>query len=132
MAKKRINIDHPLKSSSESIIWSLISTPEGMAKWLADEVDREGDTFVFTWGHTYGHHEIKRAEITDVVRNRYIRLRWHNDEDPEAYLELRVDRSDLTGDYMLHIVDFAAEDDVESLYDLWDDNLDQLHRSTGL
>lgn len=132
MGKKRITIEHPLRSKSESIIWNLVSTPEGLAKWLADEVELMGDTLVFTWGHTYSHHEIKRADITDVVRTRYIRMRWQNDEDPDAYLELRIDRSELTGAYMLIITDFAFEDDADSLLDLWEDNLERLHRTTGL
>ncbi len=132
MGKKRITIEHPLQSKSESIIWGVVSTPEGYAKWLADEVDQMGNTFIFTWGHTYSHHEIKRADISDVVRMRYIRLRWQNDEDPEAYLEFRIDHSELTGGYTLIITDFAFEDDVDSLYDLWEDNLKRLHHTTGL
>ena len=132
MGKKRITIEHPLLSKSESIIWNVISTPEGLAKWLADEVDQEGNTLIFTWGHTYSHHEIKRADITNCVRMKYIRMKLQNDDDPEAYLEMRIHRSDLTGTFILEITDFAAEDDVDSLHDLWDDNLKRLHHSTGL
>ena len=132
MSKKRIHIEHQLSSKSESIIWNTISTPEGMAKWLADEVEQRGDTLIFTWGLTYSQHEIKQADITRLVRNRYIRLKWHGDEDPEAFLEMRVERSDLTGAYTLTIIDFAQEEDTDSLYDLWADNLKRLHHSTGL
>jgi len=132
MSKKLIHIEHQLSSKSESIIWNAISTPEGMAKWLADEVEQQGDTLIFTWGLTYSQHEIKRADIVELVRFQSIRLQWHGDEDPDAYLEMRVDRSDLTGAYTLSITDFAPEDDTDSLYDLWEDNLKRLHHSTGL
>ena len=132
MGKKRIHIEHQLRSKSEPIIWNAISTPEGLMKWFADEVDQRGNTLIFTWGLPYSHHEIKKADITDLVRSRYIRLQWHNDEDPQAFLEMRIERSDLTGAYTLSITDFAHEDDVDSLYDLWSDNLERLHHSTGL
>ena len=38
MKKKRLNIERELLSSSSSIIWNLISTPEGLSRWIADDV----------------------------------------------------------------------------------------------
>ncbi len=132
MKKQRIHIEHELKSNSPTIIWQLIGTPEGLARWIADEVTLDGTTLTLTWGETWRHHEIRKAEITNLAKQSYLRLHWHDDPDPEAYLELRMEYNELTDDYMLLITDFATEDDVDSLHDLWDDNLERLHQSSGL
>ena len=44
MSKELIHIEHQLSSKSESIIWNAISTPEGMAKWLAAAVEGEAQS----------------------------------------------------------------------------------------
>ena len=50
----------------------------------------------------------------------------------DTYLELRMDKSDITGDYILMITDFAPDGDTDTLEDIWDANMEMLHRSTGL
>ena len=132
MKKQLIHIEHELKSNSPSIIWQLIGTPGGLARWIADEVTLDGTTLTLIWGETWRHHEIRKAEITKQVKQSYLRMHWHDDPDPEAYLELRMEYNELTDDYMLLITDFAFEDDLDSIRDLWDDNLERLHQSSGL
>lgn len=132
MKKQLIHIEHELKSNSPSIIWKLIGTPEGLARWIADDVTLDGTTLTLTWGETWRHHEIRKAEITKQVKQSYLRMHWHDDPDPEAYLELRMEYNELTDDYILLITDFAFEDDLDSIRDLWDDNLERLHQSSGL
>ena len=57
---------------------------------------------------------------------------WKDDTDKKAYWELKIVRSEITGDYILIITDFAEEDDQDTLYDLWETNLERLHHATGL
>lgn len=132
MKKRQITIEHELKSNSENIIWRFISTPEGLSKWLADEVTQEGETMTFTWGELWSHHEIRTATLLEVVFHELVKLRWDDDEDPEAYMELKVGKSDVTNEFMLTITDFAEEEDVEAMRDLWEDNLVRLRRTSGL
>ena len=43
------------------------------------------------------------------------------------------EQSDLTGELSLLITDYAADDDEEAdLRGIWDDNLERLHRVSGL
>ena len=132
MKKQKIIIEHELRSNSPSIIWQLISTPEGLARWMADDVKQDGDTFTFTWGEVWRHHETRQAHVTECERNHLIRIRWADEADAEAYLELRMEHSNITNDYILSITDYALEEDVDMLYDLWDDNLKRLRHSSGL
>lgn len=132
MTKKKISIEYGLSCRSERIIWPLLSTPAGLTKWLADEVTAEGDILTFTWGEVWSHHEVRSARIIDKVPYSYIRLQWVNEEDPDAYLEMRIEKGDITDDFVLLITDFADEDDVDVLKDIWTANLERLHTSTGL
>ncbi len=132
MEANKISIERELRSKSASIIWSLMSTPEGLSKWLADEVKRDGDTFTFTWGNPWSHHETRTAAVIDKKENKYIRMRWSEDEYRDTYFELRMEKSDITDDYMLVITDYAPDGDTDTLEDIWDANMETLHRSTGL
>ena len=132
MEANKISIERELRSKSANIIWSLMSTPEGLAKWLADEVKRDGDTLTFTWGNPWSHHETRTASVIDKKDNEYIRLRWSEEEYRDTYLELRMEKSDITDDYILVITDYAPDGDTATLEDIWDANMDTLHRSTGL
>ncbi|MBQ6680876.1 MAG: SRPBCC domain-containing protein [Prevotella sp.] len=132
MKKQKLAFEYALRSNSENIIWALISTESGLHKWIADMVESDGDSFTFTWGDPDHEHETRRATIEELVKNSHIRLRWDDDEDEEAYWEIRMVKSDLTNDYLLEITDFALAEDVESLRDIWDQNYEELHRNTGL
>ena len=132
MTKQKIIIERELRTNSESILWELISTADGLARWVADEVQSSGKMLEFTWGQVWSHHEIRQAVITEKKKNKYIRFRWIDESDDDAYIEMRIIRTDLTDDFILSITDFAVPEDVEQLTDLWEDDLDRLHRSTGM
>ncbi len=132
MEKQQIQIEHSLLSTSPNIIWNIISTEGGLSRWIADSVKESKGIFSFTWGDVNGHHEKRRAVLKERVRHSHIRLQWEDETAPDAYLELRMMRAEITGGYVLHITDYAMPDDVDSLYDIWDQNLEQLRRVTGL
>ena len=132
MEKQQIQIEHSLNSTSPNIIWKIISTEGGLSRWIADSVKESKGVFSFTWGSELSHHETRNAVLVDRVRHSHIRMRWEDETDPDAYLELRMVRSEITEGYTLHITDYALPEDVDSLFDIWDQNLDQLRRSTGL
>ena len=132
MKKQKIIIEHELRSNSQPIIWQLISTPEGLARWIADDVQQDGDTITFTWGEVWKHHETRKAAIIEIERNHRFKIKWADETDEDAYLELRMEHINITYDYILSITDYALEEDVDTLYDLWDDNLNRLRHSSGL
>lgn len=132
MNKQRVEISRSLRSTSPTIIWNLIGTPEGLGRWIADNVIGIGDELEFTWGNTWSHHEIRKAKILVREKNNRLQFRWLNEDDADAFVELRMEKDVLSNDYMLHIIDFAYPEDVEDLHSIWDDNMEKLHRSSGL
>lgn len=130
--KEKIIINRELNSSSASIIWNLISTDIGMSRWLADEVKQEGETITFLWGETWRHHEIRKAQVASKVNHQHIRLVWEDEEDENAYMEIQMEKSIVTNDYVLTITDFAYPEDTESLKAIWQENLTRLRLTSGV
>ena len=130
MDKKKVIFEHELHSRSAKIIWPLISAPEGLAKWIADDVKRDGDAMTFGWGVPWRHHESRTATITEELQPSLFRWVWDDDED--YYVEMKLERSDITGDYILIITDFTDEDDEDWLTAVWEGNFERLHNTTGL
>lgn len=130
--KTKVEIEHELRSKSQNIIWKLISTPEGMGKWLADKITQAGNKLTFTWGHDGKDRETKNAIVTEKVKNKTVRFHWEGEEhDDDGYVELRIEKNAVTNDYALHITDFAQADDVDWLYNIWNGNIQRLHLSSG-
>ncbi len=133
MLKQRIEIERELKSKSPNIIWKLMSTPEGLARWIADDIRISGDRLTFIWGNAWSHHETRHATITALEKNRRLRFEWEDDNDSETnYVDMKLIKNELTDDFLLRITDFADKDDVEWLQDVWNRNMENLHRTSGL
>lgn len=132
MRKQKLSLQYELRSNSANIIWQLISNEAGLQKWLADSVVRDGDSMTFTWGEVWSHHDTHTAAIIEEKKLQHIRFRWADDEDPDTYWQMGLEKSDITNDYILCVTDFALPEDIDSLRDIWDSNLERLHRSTGL
>ena len=133
MGKQKIDIEYPLAIKSPALIWEQISSAHGLERWFADHVTEEDGVFTFTWGEPWTEQDIRQAHIVDIVKFDHITLKWDEDEeDDEAFWEMRIDQSDLTHHLNLIITDFAEDDDADGLRILWESNLDRLHRASGL
>ena len=132
MSMQKISIDRELNSTSATIIWNMVSTPEGMTRWLADSVTQNGDSLTFTWGSPYDHHEKRTATILQKKKNSSIRFARDDEDGMDTFVEIKIDRSPLTGEFMLHITDFTSPEDRDWLFDTWAHNFRRLRRSCGI
>lgn len=128
MTKRKFNLEYSLNAVSGPILWNAISTPTGLQTWMADNVTSEEHIFTFEWSKD----EIRQAEQTHRRTNSHIRFHWLDDENPKSYFELRMEYNELTGDYTLLITDFAEEEEVEELTELWNIEVDRLIRICGM
>ena len=130
---QKLTLEYPLSTKSTRLVWDMISNAAGLQKWLADQVVEDEESMTFTWGHPWTERDTKKSRILEKERMNYIRMLWDYHEDtPEAYWEMKIMESDLTGMLSLLITDFAADDDEENdLRDLWDANFERLHRVSG-
>lgn len=132
MNKKPVTIERELRSRTASIIWKLISTPEGLSRWIAEEVKQEGETLVFTWGKPGQEYETRQARILQSVKHQLIRFRWEDEVNPEACTEIAMSRNDITDDLALVITDYAEPDDMQAMAAMWNHDLDRLQHKTGI
>ena len=130
---QKLTLEYPLSTKSTRLVWDMISNAAGLQKWLADQVVEDEQSMTFTWGHPWTERDTKKSRILEKEKMNYIRMLWDYHEDtPEAYWEIRIEESDLTGMLSLLITDFAADDDEEAdLRGIWDDNFERLHRVSG-
>ena len=61
----------------------------------------------------------------------YVKFRW-DDESQSTYFEMRIAYNELTREHPLEITDFAEKDEIEDVKNLWDSQIEELRRHTGM
>lgn len=126
MAKKeKYQLEFDLKSSPR-VLYNRLSTPGGLSEWFADDVNLRGKIFTFIWD---GSEE--KANLIAKKDQLFVRFRWEDEEDEEAYFEFRIDVHELTGDVALIITDFANPDEKDDAIGLWESQVADLKRLLG-
>ena len=122
--RRKIELEY-IFSSSVKVLYSRISTPAGLSEWFADDVFQNGEKFVFVWGRT--EHP---ATLLEAKPNSRVRFAW-DDADEEEYFGFDIHVDPLTEDVALIITDFVDEDEESDSVELWDKQMDVLHRNLG-
>jgi uncharacterized protein YndB with AHSA1/START domain len=115
-------------NSSPKVLFSRLSTAEGLAEWFADDVQVRGDNYTFIWDGT--EHIARLSQVKD---NKHVRFEWLEDgQDQERYFEFKLHVDELTGDVALLITDFADENEKDDAINLWDSQITELRQVLGL
>ncbi len=127
MKKEKINIEYQLNNASIHILWKTIGTPLGLSEWFADGVTVKDNEYCFCW-----EKNEQTAIMLQSKTNSFIRFQWEEDKDTDVYFELKIVVLEITSALTLLITDFAEPDDVEDTILLWDKQIEQLRRKTGM
>jgi uncharacterized protein YndB with AHSA1/START domain len=132
MHKNILKKDYPLSAKSPKLVWDLISNAAGLQKWIADVVKQEGDELTFTWGHPLTDRDTKVSKLLELVENSHIKMKWdYQEDDPDAYWEMRIEKNEFTGNLTFLVTDYADPEDINDLSDICDANMERFHRITG-
>lgn len=125
--KSKFELEYMLNSSPK-VLFSRLSTAEGLSEWFADDVTVDGDDYTFLWD------EIEhKAQLIQLKDNKFVRFKWlDSDNEEEGYFEFKLDIDELTGDVALLITDFAEENEKEDAIYLWDTQITELKQVIGL
>jgi uncharacterized protein YndB with AHSA1/START domain len=125
--RSKFELEYTLNCSPK-VLFSRLSTPEGLGEWFAEKVNVDGDLFSFFWNSSE-----TKARLSAIKDNRLVRFEWleENNED-ENYFEFRINMDELTGDLALIITDFAEADEKEDSIYLWDNQIQDLKRLLGI
>jgi uncharacterized protein YndB with AHSA1/START domain len=125
--KLKFELEYTL-NCSQKVLFSRLSTPEGLSEWFAENVNVDGDMFSFFWNNSES-----RARLSALKENKLVRFEWENVENEEEnFFEFRIAIDELTGDLALIITDFSNADEKEDSKDLWDSQINDLKRVLGI
>ncbi len=113
-------------NSSPGVLFSRLSTAAGLAEWFADDVKVKDNIYTFVWE---GIEE--QAELISKKDLSYVRFRWLESENEEAYFEFKLLTQDLTNEIALIITDFVLEDEKEETIELWESQVNNLKYILG-
>ena len=117
--RRKIELEY-IFSSSVKVLFSRLSTPAGLSEF------QKGNQFIFIWNGSE-----QPATLVELKSNAVVRFRWDDAEEEDEYFEFNIHVEPLTGDVALIITDFADEDEVNDTIELWNKQMDILHRNLG-
>ena len=110
------------------VLFSRLSTPEGLGEWFAEQVNVDGDLFTFYWNNSQS-----KARLAAMKENKMVRFEWLEMEYEETnFFEFRISVEELTNELALIITDFAESDEKEDSIYLWDSQINDLKRALGI
>jgi uncharacterized protein YndB with AHSA1/START domain len=125
--KIKYELEYTLNTSPK-VLYTRLATASGLSEWFADDVLISDDTFTFLWDGSE-----QEAKLLGKKANEYVRYKWTDDEDEDAFFEFRLSKDELTSDLALIITDFAEdEEEKEDNIELWDTQIQELKRILGL
>lgn len=123
--RKKIELEY-IFSSSVNVLFSRLGTAMGLSEWFSDDVRHKGNTFTFVWDGTES-----RAELVELKKNISARFKWEEVDDDDEYFEFSLHVEPLTSEVALIITDFVDEEEEEDAVDLWNKQIEMLHRTIG-
>jgi len=125
--KEKYKLEFLLKTSPR-VLEKLITTPDGLSDWFADDVKVQDDIYTFEWD---GNEE--QARLVLYKMNSKIRFQWLEDEEEglDTFFELYYVVDPMTNSVILHITDFASPSDKEGNLALWNQAINDLKRIIG-
>lgn len=124
--KVKVILEYPM-NCSPLVLYPRLSTPGGLSEWFADDVNVDGKYFTFYWDETE-----QKAELQYRRENFFIRFKWLDEPQENAYFEFRIVTDELTGDTALIITDFAEESERAGVIDLWNSQVVTLKHCVGV
>jgi hypothetical protein len=122
MDKEKFDMEYVVNCSPK-VLYTRLNSASGLSEWFADDVAVNGNRFTFFWDKVG-----REAELAFKKENLIVRYNWVDDN---CYFEFKITRDELTGDVSLLITDFAENDEIEEIRNLWDSQIARLKHAIG-
>ncbi|MDF3026263.1 MAG: hypothetical protein K0S23_570 [Fluviicola sp.] len=125
--KEQFELEYVLRTSPK-VLDKLLSTPDGLSEWFADDVIVKDDMYTFHWD---GSEE--QARLISKKAGEYIKWQWLNDEedDLETFFEMKYTIDPMTKVVILTVSDFAERTEKDEIVRLWESQISDLRRVIG-
>jgi len=108
---------------SAKLLFTLISTSEGLARWFADKVTVTDDIFVFEWEGSF-----QTARLAEFKENEYVKFEWLDDFHEGFSMIMEIQHESISGESGLIISDYAEASDVDFSKMWWTTQVGMLQR----
>lgn len=128
MSKYKFTAEYELRASPK-MLFPYVSTASGLSQWFASKVNAmPNQQYDFIWDG-----ESHPARLSTLRQNKSVKFDFlpGSDEREHAYIEFRLDVSDLTQSTFLKITDFSSNGDADDLKAVWNGLMDNLREIVG-
>jgi len=124
MNRSKVEIEY-LFRASPTILYSFFTRPATLVRWFCDQVDIEKGVYSFFWE---GTPEV--AELVTDIEDEKLVWEWEEGED-EEFWEVNFQKSPVTGETIMNVIEFCDEGDEDDTRALWDSLIERLRSATG-
>jgi uncharacterized protein YndB with AHSA1/START domain len=108
---------------SPKLMYTLISKPEGLARWFADAVFVEEDIYHFVWEGSE-----QKARLIQSKDNEFVKFEWLDEFHKGYVFEMHILNQEVSPEVALLITDYAEPSETDYYRRLWGAQLLKLQR----
>ncbi len=122
---KKFTLEYGFRTTPK-LLYTAISTPEGLSRWFADRVMTEEDVFLFQWEGSE-----QKARLVSFKENEYVQFLWLDElteAEKDPCMEMRIHNEPVSSELALIITDHAEDLDLDLSQRIWDAQVKKLQR----
>ncbi|MFN3556060.1 MAG: START-like domain-containing protein [Bacteroidales bacterium] len=119
---QKFTLEFPLKVTPK-LLFTLISTSEGLGRWFADKVTVHEDEYHFEWEGSF-----QSAKLLEFKDPEFVRFEWTDDFHQGFMLEMQITHEPVSGESGLVVSDYAEPGDLEFTQMWWNTQVGRLQR----
>jgi len=109
--------------ATPKLLFTMISTPEGLSRWFANNVIVEDDIFLFIWEDSE-----QKARLVQSKDNEFVKYEWLDDFHKGYFFEMHIHAGEMASEVVLGIADYAEKAEKDLYQRLWATQVKQLQR----
>lgn len=135
MERVPVELEYIFKASP-AILYKFLTAPSCLIRWFSDGVDIERNG-VNIGGHSFPRYTfswegyVEEAVLLEEEEKQYLKFRWLDEENEEEFFQFDISLSEVTGETILEITDFAEAGEIDEQLDYWDKNMEKLKKACG-
>lgn len=119
---EKFTLEFPLEVTPK-LLFTLISTPEGLCQWFAEGVEVRDDVFHFRWEGSG-----QSARLVQSSNNKSVKFQWLEEPNKDLFLEMQVLHEPTSTGVSLLITDYAEAAEMDLSQRLWKTQVGHLQR----
>lgn len=118
----KFTLEFPIKASPK-LLFTLISTSEGLGRWFADRVNVQQNVFLFEWEGSQ-----QSARLIESRDPEFVRFEWLDDFHEGFFMEMHIVHEPVSGEAALVVSDYTEDYDIEFSQMWWTTQIARLQR----